>query len=256
LTAFDAYSRYYDLLYADKDYDAEAKYILRLLSDHAPGARSLLDLGCGTGRHAALFAHNGLRVHGVELSQEMHRRAQVLRDSLPEDVRRRFTLQCADALTIRINETFDAVTALFHVLSYQTRTADVARFFAIASEHLNVGGIFVFDCWYGPAVLALRPESRLKAMSDEVTEVLRFATPRMRPNENLTEVHYRILVRNRSLLTCEEIRECHEMRHFFVPELRMFLDAAGFALEKSAEFMSGRDLGLDTWGACFVARKM
>jgi len=46
---FDAYSHYYDLLYRDKNYKAETDYICKNINELNPEAKSLLDLGCGTG---------------------------------------------------------------------------------------------------------------------------------------------------------------------------------------------------------------
>jgi methylase of polypeptide subunit release factors len=66
MSVFGAYARYYDLLYRDKDYAAEAQYVHRLIQSHALGARSILELGCGTGAHAVLLAGEGYRIHGVD----------------------------------------------------------------------------------------------------------------------------------------------------------------------------------------------
>ena len=49
---FDAYAAYYDLLYQDKNYHKEAKYILRLLEDNGISSGKILELGSGTGKHA------------------------------------------------------------------------------------------------------------------------------------------------------------------------------------------------------------
>jgi predicted TPR repeat methyltransferase len=51
MTIFKAYARYYDVLYATKDYAEEAAYVLRIIQRHRPEARTVLDLGCGTGAH-------------------------------------------------------------------------------------------------------------------------------------------------------------------------------------------------------------
>ena len=66
-----AYSCYYNLLYKDKDYAGEAEYIHRLVNAHHPHAKTLLDLGCGTGKPALLLAQAGYRVTGVDRSEEM-----------------------------------------------------------------------------------------------------------------------------------------------------------------------------------------
>ena len=73
---FSDYSRCYNLLYADKDYAAEAAYVARHIRRVSPEAQSILELGCGTGRHAHHFASHGFNLHGVDLSQEMIEVAQ------------------------------------------------------------------------------------------------------------------------------------------------------------------------------------
>ena len=49
---FDGYSRYYDLLYKDKNYKSESEYISSLIKTHSPNAKKVLELGSGTGIHA------------------------------------------------------------------------------------------------------------------------------------------------------------------------------------------------------------
>ncbi len=68
---FDSYSRYYDLLYRDKDYAAEVAYIDQLLSRHALSGPEILEFGSGTGQHGRLLAARGYRVTGIERSAEM-----------------------------------------------------------------------------------------------------------------------------------------------------------------------------------------
>ena len=40
MMAFGEYAKYYDLLYADKDYAAESAFVGEVIHRHAPGARS------------------------------------------------------------------------------------------------------------------------------------------------------------------------------------------------------------------------
>ena len=58
---FADYARYYDLLYRDKDYAAAAEYVAGLIRKFHPSARSILELGSGTGIHAGLLAGKASR---------------------------------------------------------------------------------------------------------------------------------------------------------------------------------------------------
>jgi SAM-dependent methyltransferase len=252
---FDAYSRYYDLLYRDKAYDAEAQYVADTCRRHMPEAVTLLDLGCGTGRHAWELVHRGFEVTGVERSPSMVRRARQLHASLAPERAAKLSFEEGDALDFRSGRRFDVVTALFHVLSYQTQNAAVRDFLQTARAHLGPGGLFVFDCWYGPAVLTEQPEARQKQMADDEFEVLRSATPTLHASRNVVDVHYRVEVRERVSGVAEEIEELHSMRYFFLPELEWYLEDAGFELIWSGEFLSGRALDERTWNALLVARR-
>ena len=201
MPVFGAYSRYYNLLYQDKDYDGEAEYVHNLIRKHQPGATSILNLGCGTGRHDLLLAQMGYEVTGIDQSEEMLAVATSQLSSLisqqecahPSNLNSRqgsLSFQQGDIRTIRLNKTFDVVTSLFHVISYQTTNDDLRAAFATARAHLKPGGIFIFDCWYGPAVLTDRPAVRVKRLEDTAIFVTRIAEPVMHPNDNIVDVNY------------------------------------------------------------------
>ena len=128
MTVFGSYSRYYNLLYRDKDYAGEAEHVHCLIQRHFPGAKTVLDLGCGTGRHDLLLAGKGYSITGVDMSEEMLDIANsqlsslnVQRGSLSSHSSSLNFLQ-GDIRTVRFDKTFDVVVSLFHVVSYQTKT--------------------------------------------------------------------------------------------------------------------------------------
>ena len=65
------HARYYDIVYADKPYAQEARFIDALLRAAGPIPGRLLDVACGTGRHAAAFGSLGWDVMGVDLSEDL-----------------------------------------------------------------------------------------------------------------------------------------------------------------------------------------
>jgi len=253
MSVFGAYSRYYNLFYRDKDYAGEANYVHGLIQRHVPGAHSILDLGCGTGRHDLLLAERGYEVTGVDLSAEMLAIANLQRaPSTPSASSLLF--RQGDVRSIRLNRTFDAIVSLFHVISYQSTNEDLQRAFATARTHLNPGGVFIFDCWYGPGVLTDRPVVRIKRLEDDESAVTRIVEPVLHPNDNRVDLHYEVQVREKLSGRLEVIQETHRMRYLFRPEVEMFLREAGMTVIEAAEWMSGRQPGFDTWGICFVAR--
>jgi len=245
---FARYARYYDLLYADKDYEAEARFVTGLIKSLDAKAVSLLELGCGTGIHASLLAGQGYRVHGVDRSEVMLEEAcRRAKDGNP-------TFSSGDAREIRLNAKFDVVIALFHVISYQTSNDDLLHFFDTVNEHLRPGGYFIFDCWYGPAVLTDRPTVRVKRLEDEAISVTRIAEPVMHPNDNLVDVNYQVLIRDKANGAVEELREIHRMRYLFRPEIELCSVEHGLNIIECAEWMTGEQPGFDSWGVCFVVR--
>ena len=250
---FADYARYYDLLYRDKDYAAEAEYVAALISKFHPSARSILELGSGTGIHASLLADKGFTVHGIERSPAMLAQSQALAENMAAgDDRLTFTF--GDIRDIRLNKRFDAVIALFHVISYQTTNEDVTAAFETARQHQNPGGVFIFDVWYGPAVLTERPAVRIKRMADDQTAITRLAEPVLHPNENLVAVNYHVFVQDRATDAFTELKETHAMRYFFNPEIDRIATQAGFQCQHTEEWMSGKEIGCDTWGVCFVLK--
>lgn len=253
---FDHYAAYYDLLYRDKDYAGEAAYVADLLREGRPGTASLLELGCGTGAHAEHLAHLGFRVQGVDASERMLAAATQRRSELPPEIAKCLTFSTGDVRHLQTGSTHDAVISLFHVMSYQTTNADLLDAFRTAARHLANGGRFLFDVWYGPAVLTLRPEVRVKRLENDHYRVTRIAEPGWRPRENIIDVNYQVWVETLATGQINQLRETHTMRYFFEPELDLMLRDAGFRLAAIHGWLDHAPPSADTWSAVIVAERL
>jgi len=254
MTVFAHYSRYYDLLYRDKDYAAEVSFVDQLIRDTCPGASSILELGCGTGRHAELLARKGYTVHGIDRSDGMLADAETRRLALPGEMRDRLTFSSGDVRHVRLGKRFDAVVSLFHVASYMTVNEDLDQLFETARIHLEPEGLFLFDCWYGPAVLGDRPSVRVRRMEDDDVAITRIAEPVMRPNENVVDVNYEVLIRDKKTQTQQRLDECHRMRYLFMPEIVSLFASHGMKPAFFMEWITGREPGFATWNICAGGR--
>jgi SAM-dependent methyltransferase len=252
---FDAYSRYYDLLYRDKDYASEVRYVRTLIDEYATQpVSSLLELGCGTGIHACELAAQGLCVLGVDLSAEMLEgaRARAVTQGFNNV---RLSFDQGDARSFRVDRKFDVVASLFHVLSYQTTEADLQAMMQTSACHLVADGLFVFDFWYGPAVLWQRPAVRAKRLFNNRVEVTRLAEPIIHDQINVVDVNYSVFIKELASNQTHEIKETHRMRYLFLPEIDRLLDANGFDRLHTEEWLTRKAPSLDSWGVCVVARK-
>lgn len=254
MNVFGNYSRYYNLLYKDKDYAGEAEYAHNLIQKYNSGAKSILNLGCGTGRHDFLLAEKGYSVTGVDMSEDMLAVANSQLSTFNSNSSTLNFIQ-GDIRSVRLNRKFDSIISLFHVMSYQTSNDDLKAAFETVKAHLGQGGTFIFDCWYGPAVLTDRPIVRVKRLEDGEIDVTRIAEPVMHPNENMVDVNYHIFIKDKLQGSYEEVKETHRMRYLFKPEIEAMLDIAELKLIHCEEWMTGKELCFDSWGACFIAEK-
>lgn len=245
---FKLYSQYYDLLYQDKDYVAEADYVANLIETYKAGAKKILELGAGTGKHAFLLANKGYKTIGLERSADM---VAIANNEKNANV----VFKVADITDFKLDETFDVATSLFHVISYLTENKHLIQTFNNVNTHLNQGGIFIFDVWHSPAVYHQVPEKRNKKLVNDKIEVSRDATPISITDQNVVEVDYAITITNLADHSTSHFFEKHPMRHFSKPEIELLAYATGFELIHAEEFLSAAPASTQTWGVCYVLKK-
>lgn len=248
---FRDYAGFYDSLYADKDYEAECDFLVSVFRSHGLSASaSILDLGSGTGGHDIPFVRRGYAVTGVDRSAEMVAIAR--RKAALTDLRVDFVL--GDIREARIGRTFDAVISMFAVISYMLTNDDLVAAFRTARAHLQPGGIFVFDGWFGPAVFADRPRMATKTVQTAEGDVIeRTARPELDATSQTVSVAYDVSRRRGE--QAERTHEVHTMRFLFVQELLLLLGAAGFELEAVGPFMDlSRPATVDDWNFSAVAK--
>ncbi len=246
----DLYSQYYDLLYEDKDYVGEVEYIDNLIKENTTNAESILDMGCGTGKHAELLCKEGYIVHGIDLSKDMLKIAENRRDGIEN----KLTFSYSNIQDLNLNKKFDVVVSLFHVMSYQNSNEELINAFEVAKNHLKDDGIFIFDFWYGPAVLTDLPITRVKRLENKTIKVSRIAEPSMHPQANITDVNFNVFIENKSTKEIVEKKETHKMRYFFDTELDLISKNVGFSILKKHVWMSKKNPNYDSWNVVWILK--
>jgi SAM-dependent methyltransferase len=250
---FRRYAAFYDLLYRDKDYESEARYVARNLRGARPDARSILELGSGTGHHGRLLAGMGFDVHGIDRSAEMVAIAQLHElANAPGS----FTCEVGDLCDIRLGRKFDAVISLFHVISYQISNEAIQAAFTVAAEHLVPGGIFLFDVWHGPAVLTQGASERVKEVEDDLYRVRRLARPTVDNVRSIVKVVFDMECQDKASGQVLRFSEDHLMRYLFPTEIDLLARTCGLEVVSTEEFLTGHAAAPSTWSVTYLLTKL
>jgi SAM-dependent methyltransferase len=247
---FKDYANYYNLLYKDKNYREEVDYINRLINKHNPGARTLIDLGCGTGNHAFEFERSGLHTTGVDLSAQMIAVANKNKAEKGSEA----VFYEGDIRSYRSGSRYDCVVSLFHVMSYQTTNADLSKAFDTAKQLMENDGIFIFDCWYGPGVHTDLPASRTKIFEDELLKVTRKSSSLIDFNRSTVDVKFNVTIENKITKEKNILEELHPMRFIFRNEIEFLAENNGMKIEALYNWMSTDDPSEKSWYAVFVLK--
>ncbi|MEG3436544.1 class I SAM-dependent methyltransferase [Pannus brasiliensis CCIBt3594] len=239
------FARYHDLLCQDKDYTGEARFIRTLLRKYSPNARSILEVNCGTGYRSLLLAESGYeRIHGIDRDAERIDRGRERLQAVPLEIARK--LRFDRSVTVRFEERFDVAFSLFHAINYPLKMGSLQAIFTAVKKHLSPEGTFVFDCWYGPPVLADLPAVRVKRL--EVEEILLDRATGF--GDSLDREFTRYQIEN----ALEELQNIHPTRYWFERELEDLFDRTGLQLIDRALWMHENIAGFDTWGIYFIGK--
>lgn len=140
---FSESAELYDAIYAFKDYAAEAARVAAIVRAAHPSARTLLDVGCGTGEHARLLtAEQGFQADGLDLDAAL---LDVARRKCPTG-----QFYQADMADFRLNQQYDAVVCLFSAIAYLTTLERVTRGLRCLRDHLTPAGVVIVEPWLPP----------------------------------------------------------------------------------------------------------
>lgn len=202
--------------------EAEARAIVELTSEFLEMDRAdLLNLGCGTGNHCKYFQKDFNTV-GVDSSEEV---LTIARRKVPD-----VPFYHGDACITDMNKQFDVVAMMPTMLGHQHSNEDILKTLKNVRQHLRFGGLFIFNVWYGPSVLLERPASCLHEFDFNGVHLIRSMTPKLSTENSLVNCHYKWWAFADGKLETRE--EYHIQRYFFPLEVKLFLDIAGFELQR------------------------
>jgi dTDP-3-amino-3,4,6-trideoxy-alpha-D-glucopyranose N,N-dimethyltransferase len=218
----------YDAMCSFKDYAAESARVHELIQDRAPGAESLLDVACGTGKHLERL-RSWYEAEGLDLDPVL---LEIARDRLGG-----LPLHLGDMTSFELGRRFDAVTCLFSAIGYVGTVEHLNEAVEAMAAHLNPGGVLVVEPWLSPDVwVSGRPHLLSVDQPD-----LKLARMTMSGREG----QLAILDFNYLVGTSEGVQhftERHEAALFTDEEYRHAFVSAGLSVERDEEGLIGRGL--------------
>jgi SAM-dependent methyltransferase len=229
---FSRSARLYDAIYASiRDYPREAAELDRLIQERRPGARTLLDVACGTGAHLEYLSD--YEVEGIDLDPEM---LAVARERLPD-----VTFHEGDMVAFDLGRRFDAVVCMFSSIGYVQTEERLRSAIGSMARHLEPGGVLVVEPWLAPedwldrhvgAVFVDEPELKIARINAAERE------------GHLSSFEFEYLVGTPDGV--EHFSERHELGLFTVEQYLGAFRAAGLDADHDAEGPMGRGLYVTT----------
>ena len=182
----------------------------------------------------------------------MLKRATERQQKLPKPIAQKLSFHEGDVRTYNCNQKFDVVISLFHVMSYMTSDTDLQQAFETAKKHLNPNGIFIFDCWYGPGVIADKPTSRKREFENKLTSVVRTSSPVLHEEKHIVDVNFDISIVTKKTNETVLLKELHSMRYLFTEELINIGNTIQLKLACHEEWLTKNELNSKSWNACYV----
>lgn len=134
-------AEYYDYVYDFLDYPTQAARLREIIAKNAPAARTLLDVGCGSGRHLE-HLRDDFEVEGLDLNGDLLALAARRCPGVP--------FHEASMESFDLGRTFDVITCLFNAIAYAVTEEAMRRTVATMVRHLRPGGLLIIEPWFEP----------------------------------------------------------------------------------------------------------
>lgn len=230
---FDKTAELYDLFYDWKDYAAEAAKVRDLVAARNQGARTLLDVACGTGRHLE-HLRDGYAVEGLDLDESL---LAVAAERLPG-----VALHHADMRDFELGRTFDVVTCLFSSIGYVRTVENLERAIGTMARHLAPSGVLLVEPWFAPEQFDPHHIGRVVVAERPDLQAVRMNGSRVDGTLSILDFHYLVARPG----TVEHLTETHTLGLFTAEEYRAAFERAGLTVEHDEEGLMGRGLWIVT----------
>ena len=128
-------------------------------------------------------------------------------------------------------------------------------FFKKVTDHLKNDFLFIFDYWYGPAVLNLKPSNRIKEIKNEDFQLIRKYNSELDSFHSQVTVNYEVGFIPNSTKLKEIYDEKHKKRYLFLNQIDLLAKKYVFQVLKYAKWINFSKLSIKDWNALTILKK-
>ena len=140
MDSYREFSYLYDSLMDDFDYEMWGTYIKEIFDKKGVEVKHILEMAIGTGNLTKELLKLGYFVDGFDISQDM---LAIAANKIKNNKGSR--LFNMDMRSFNMDKSYDAIVAACDSINYILEMAELEKTFKNVFDHLNPGGIFVFD---------------------------------------------------------------------------------------------------------------
>jgi SAM-dependent methyltransferase len=243
----------YNIIYKNKNYSSEVKYLIKLFKILNIKSKTILDLGSGTGKHLFFFLDKNYKITGVEKSQAMIEHA---------DKKVRKYIIRSDINNLHLKEKYNIILSQFNVIGYFNTDSSVKNFFKTTSFHLKKNGVLIFDFWNSEAVNFLKPKKKIKIFKEKNLIIKKISTPQIISNKiinikfdffcksNFSKKNYKKKINH------IKFSKKFKIRHFEINELICFAEKFNLKYIDSYSMLRFDPPSNKSWSTTAIFRKI
>ncbi len=136
--AYEAIAEAYDYMLRHVDYDLWYRFISGVMIYFVDNPRTVLELGCGTGRFGAKFSADDFSIYGIDRSMRMLQVAKTR-------AFRHFRIICSDIRNFALSRTVDFIFCVHDTMNYLRDPADIRKTLQCVKRCMHKKSVFMFD---------------------------------------------------------------------------------------------------------------
>ncbi len=219
-------SKYYDLIYGQKDYQKEADIITNYIRQYHPQATTVLDVACGTHEHVK-YLTNHYQIDGLDINQEF---LDIAAAKNPQG-----TYHRGDMINFKVNKQYDVIMCVFSSIGYVQTLDNLKQTIANFKNHLSKNGIIIVEPWFTPDSW-FEGKTHMATVDNDDVKICRMNLSETRGKCSYIKFHYLIGDKN----GVEHFTEEHELGLFTQEEMLNSFKSANLDVHFDSVGLLGR----------------